>query len=262
MQVNAEATVRALIVDDEPLARDCVRLALERQPGIEVVGECADGEQAVEAILAERPDLVFLDVQMPGLDGFGVLERVGVERMPAVVFVTAFDEHALRAFTVHAADYVLKPFDDARFADAVRHARRQLRPGGQDELRRRLEALLAEAKGAATPAPPFATRLMVTVKDRIRFVRTEDVEWLEAAGNYVRIHTGGQSHLVRATLAGLAEQLDPARFVRIHRSTVVNVDRIREVQQWFGGDYLAILEDGHQLRVSRSYRDALLRPLS
>ncbi|HEX8696938.1 MAG TPA: LytTR family DNA-binding domain-containing protein [Longimicrobium sp.] len=254
-----EPVVRALIVDDEPLARDCVRLALERQPGIEVAGECADGEQAVEAILAERPDLVFLDVQMPGLDGFGVVERVGVERMPAVVFVTAFDEHALRAFEVHAADYVLKPFDDARFADAVRHARRQLRPGGEDELRRRLDALLGEVRGGA--ARPV-TRLMVQVKDRIRFVRADEVDWFEAAGNYVRIHTGGQAHLIRATLAGLAGQLDPARFVRIHRSTVVNVDRIREVQPWFGGDYIAILEDGRQLRVSRSFRDSLLRPLA
>ncbi|HEU4456924.1 MAG TPA: LytTR family DNA-binding domain-containing protein [Longimicrobium sp.] len=258
------AALRALIVDDEPLARDCVRLALQKQPNITVVGECADGEQAVDEILARRPDLVFLDVQMPGLDGFGVVEQVGVERMPAVVFVTAFDEHALRAFEVHAADYVLKPFDDARFADAVRHAARQLRGGG-DELRQRLDALLTEVRGgSAAPggAARHVTRLMVQVKDRIRFVRTDEVDWLEAAGNYVRVHAGAQAHLIRATLAGLCEQLDPARFVRIHRSTVVNVDRIREVQPWFGGDYIAILEDGRQLRVSRSFRDALLRPLS
>jgi len=256
------APLRALIVDDEPLARDCVRLALAKQPGIRVVGECADGEQAVDEILAHRPDLVFLDVQMPGLDGFGVVEQVGAERMPAVVFVTAFDEHALRAFEVHAADYVLKPFDDARFADAVRHATRQLRSG--DELRQRLDALLTEVRGggSGSGAGRPITRLMVQVKDRIRFVRTDEVDWLEAAGNYVRVHAGTQAHLIRATLAGLCEQLDPARFVRIHRSTVVNVDRIREVQPWFGGDYIAILEDDRQLRVSRSFRDALLRPVS
>ncbi|HEX2205406.1 MAG TPA: LytTR family DNA-binding domain-containing protein [Longimicrobium sp.] len=258
--------VRAVIVDDEPLARDCVRIALARLGEVEVVAECADGEAAVEAILEHRPDLVFLDVQMPGLDGFGVVERVGAARMPAVVFVTAFEEHALRAFEVHAADYVLKPFDDARFGDAVRHARRQRGAEAGEEIRRTLEALLrdyrgGEGQGAAVGGRPV-TRFMVQENDRIHFVATDEVDWLEAAGNYVRVHAGSRSHLIRATLTGIAAQLDGSRFVRIHRSTVVNVDRIKEVQPWFGGDYVAILRDGQQLRVSRNYRDALLRPLS
>jgi two-component system LytT family response regulator len=237
---GAESPVRAVIVDDEPLARDCVRLALGHQPGVEVVAECADGEQAVDAIRRHRPDLVFLDVQMPGVDGFGVIERVGVEEMPAVVFVTAFDEHALRAFEVHAVDYVLKPFDDARFGDAVRHACRQLRAGGGGELRRTLHTLLRE----------------------LRSVRVDDVDWFEAAGNYVRIHAGAQAHLVRLSLSGLGDKLDPGRFVRIHRSTIVNVEKIAEVQPWFGGDYLALLHDGRQLKVSRSFRDRLLRTMA
>jgi two-component system, LytTR family, response regulator len=267
MQTTTETAppLRALIVDDEPLARDCVRIALAKEPGIEVVAECADGGEAVDAIARLAPDLVFLDVQMPGLDGFGVVEAVGTDRMPAVVFVTAFDEHALRAFEVHAADYVLKPFDDARFGDAVRHARRSVRPG--DEVRRTLDALLREVRGGGEASfggggGRPVTRLMVQSGERIRFVRVADVDWFEAAGNYVRIHAGKETHLIRASLSGLASQLDSSSFVRIHRSTVVNVERIREVQPWFGGDYLAILEDGRQLKVSRSYREALLRPMA
>ena len=262
------AVVRAVIVDDEPLARDCIRIALQKQEGVEVVAECADGAEAVDAIRRCRPDLVFLDVQMPGLDGFGVVERVGVERMPAVVFVTAFDAHALRAFEVHAADYVLKPFDDARFGDALRHARRHLRAEAGESLRRSLRALLREVgdaggAGEAEPVPARpVSRLMVQAEDRIRFVRVDEVDWFEAAGNYVRIHAGRQQHMVRLPISRLVEQLDPARFVRIHRSTVVNLDRIREVQPWFGGDYVAILQDGQQLRISRRYRDSLLRPMA
>ena len=263
MSENEGRILRALIVDDEPLARDNVRLALEKELDVEVIAECADGESAIEAIRELEPDVVFLDVQMPGTGGFDVVHEIGPEEMPAVVFVTAFDEHALRAFEVHALDYVLKPFDDERFSDAVEHARRTLRMRRDEEsFRRGLSALMTDVHGGqdGSGRPRFASRLMVRLRDRIHFVRTEDVDWFEAAGNYVRLHTGDRSHLIRSTMSAIEERLDPQQFVRIHRSTIVNVDRIKEIQPWAGGDYLAILKSGQQLRISRGYRDALLRP--
>lgn len=260
--------ITAIIVDDEPLARDCVRDALERVRGVEVVAECPDGEGAVRAIRDHQPDLVFLDVQMPGMDGFDVIREVGPQSMPAVVFVTAFDRHALRAFEIHALDYILKPFDDDRFHAALRHARDQIRLERGGEITRRLAALLQDSDRDRTAAPPstsgsapvFATRLMARTRDRIHFVRTEDIDWIEGKGNYVRVHAGEDSHLLRTSLTALLEELDPGGFVRIHRSIIVNLDRIREVQPWVGGDYIAILHDGSQLKVSRTYRDQLLRP--
>jgi len=265
----------AIIVDDEPLARDCVRVALRQEPGVEVVAECEEGEGAVAAIRAHAPDLVFLDVQMPGLDGFGVVERIGPDRMPAVVFVTAYDAHALRAFQVHAVDYVLKPFDDARLSTAVARVRERLLARDDRDLVRRLSAMLRDWRAvrqpggeeeeplpqpAAAPAERL-TRFAVREDDRIRFVRAEDVDWIESAGNYVRLHVGERRHRVRGTMGAVLERLDPRRFVRIHRSAAVNLDRVREVQPWFGGDYVAILHSGRQLRVSRTYAPALVRPL-
>lgn len=258
--------LRTVVVDDEPLARDCVRLALGRHPDIEVVAECADGAAAVSAIRREMPDLVFLDVQMPGLDGFGVIQMLGPERMPPTVFVTAYDAHAIRAFELHAADYLLKPFDDARFSEALRHVRRQIGRSRDSELARRLVALLGEVRSESPAHPPgprsHATRILVPQGDRLEFLPLESVDWIEAAGNYVRLHAGPREEQVRITLTGLVEQLDPATFVRIHRSTVVNVRRIRSVHPWFGGDYTATLSDGRELRVSRYYRDALLKTVS
>ena len=249
--------IRALVVDDEPLARDAVRLALEREPDVTVVAECGDGAAAVHAIQAHEPDLVFLDVQMPGLDGFDVIGQIGVDRMPGVVFVTAYDAYALRAFEVHALDYVLKPFDDTRFADVLAHARRRLAETQDGATARALAALLRDdpARGAAG----YARRVLVEDDERLRFLPVETIDYLEADGNYVRIHAGAEAHRIRATLAGLVDRLDPRQFIRIHRSTVVNVNRIREVQPWFGGDYVALLGDGRKLKVSRRYRDGLLR---
>lgn len=248
--------VRAIIVDDEPLARDCVRHALRGEPDVEVVAECADGDAAVQAIIRHDPDLVFLDIQMPGMSGFDVIGVVGVDRMPPVVFVTAYDEHAIRAFDVHALDYVLKPFDDARFSEAVQHARRFLEAGADAELRERIRGLIAERRGNGDDG--WTTRIMVRIRDRIRIVHVDEVDWFESAGNYVRIRAGRETFLIRRTLASLAETLDPARFVRIHRTTIVNLDRIRELRPAAGGDYVAILEDGSERRVSRAYRDRLL----
>jgi two-component system LytT family response regulator len=269
---TGQAPLRAVVVDDEALGRDCVRIALERRGDVAVVAECDEGPAAVAAIEALRPDVVLLDVQMPGMDGFAVVERVGAARMPPVVFVTGHDEHAVRAFQVHALDFVLKPFDDARLARAMDRVRAQLQLRRDGELGRRLSALLAEVRApdAAVAAPDRAlpaapgerlTRLVVREDGHIRFVPVRDVDWLEGDGNYVRVHAGGRVHRLRAGVGGLAARLDPARFARIHRSTIVNVERIREVQPWFGGDYVAILDDGTRLRVSRTFAQDLLRPL-
>jgi two-component system LytT family response regulator len=251
------AEIRALIVDDEPLARRGIRQLLAEHADFVVVGECRDGREAVRALATLEPDVVFLDVQMPGLDGFDVIGQIGANRMPGVVFVTAYDAYALRAFEVHALDYVLKPFDDTRFADVLAHARARLAEAQDGATGRALAALLRDdpARGAAG----YARRVLVEDDERLRFLPVETIDYLEADGNYVRIHAGAEAHRIRATLAGLVDRLDPRQFIRIHRSTVVNVNRIREVQPWFGGDYVALLGDGRKLKVSRRYRDGLLR---
>jgi two-component system, LytTR family, response regulator len=250
----SDSRLRALIADDEPLARDCVRLALRHHPDVEVVAESGDGGTAVAAIEEHTPDLVFLDIQMPVLDGFEVVEQVGIDRMPPTVFVTAYDQHALRAFRLHAVDYLLKPFDDELFGQMLLHARRQVGRTRDGELARRLEALLSTRT--------FASRVMVRNGDRTEFIPVSDIRWIETAGNYVKVHAGARVELVRITLASLLQRLDPALFARIHRSTVVNLSHIREIHPWYGGDYTAVLAEGQELRVSRSYRDALLRTVS
>jgi two-component system LytT family response regulator len=253
------APVRVLVVDDEPLARSGVRALLERDPEVQVVGEAADGRQAVDAIAAVRPDLVFLDVQMPEMDGFAVLREVGAERMPAVVFVTAYDQFALRAFDVAAVDYLLKPFDDERFALAVDRAKRSLRGADAGDLGRRLVDLL-EARTAAeagTPAQPYASRLMVKSASRTVFLRVEEIDWIEADDYYARLHVGGRAHLLRETMASLEQRLDPGRFFRVHRSAIVNLDRVREMQPLFRGEHVLILHDGTRLKLSRGRLDRL-----
>jgi two-component system LytT family response regulator len=262
-----DASIRVLVVDDEPLARDCVRLALRPHSDIEIVGECASGEEAVHAVIDLEPDLVFLDVQMPDLGGFEVIEHIGVDRMPPVIFVTAFDTHALQAFRVHALDYVLKPFDDARVDEALDHARAQLASERDGEFGRRLAALLgtrapdAEPVPASTGTTPYLTRFSVREDDRAKFVTAAAVDWFEADSNYVVLHVGGVQHRVRTAIGILARSLDPRQFAQIHRSMIVNLDRVREVQPWFGGDYVAILQDGRRLRVSRTFAPRVLRPL-
>jgi two-component system LytT family response regulator len=263
-------SIRTLLVDDEPLAREGMRMQLAAEPDIEIAGEAADGVQAVEAIQALKPDLVFLDVQMPEVDGLEVVERVGPGAMPAVIFVTAYHQHAVRAFELHAVDYVLKPVHEERLRGALARARMRLANRDENVLASRLEALLTdfralrarvEAGDGGEAAHKFAAWISVAGRNSTQLVRVEDVDWFEAEGNYVRLHVGTQNHLIRSTLRGMADQLDPGTFIRIHRSTIVNVNRIREIQPWFGGDYIALLHDGRQLRVSRSYRDQLLRPV-
>jgi two-component system, LytTR family, response regulator len=240
--------IRALVVDDEPLARRGIRVRLERSGGIEIVGECASGGDAVTAIRDLSPDLVFLDVQMPGLGGFDVIERVGVDQMPPVVFVTAYDAHALRAFDVHALDYLLKPIDDDRFDTAVERARRRIAERQAGAAGRQLAAALEDLR---------ARRILIKDRGRVVIVNESDVDWIEAEGDYVRVHTGGRGHLLRETMAGMEQRLDPASFARIHRSTIVNVTRIKELKPHPNREYTVVLRDGTQLRLSRSYRDSL-----
>lgn len=247
-------------MDDEPLARRNIRLLLEQDPQIEILEECRDGREAVKAINTLSPDLIFLDIQMPEVDGFDVLARVGPEKIQAIIFVTAFDQYALKAFDVHALDYLLKPFDDDRFANALRRAKSQIEAREIDRLSKRLLALLEERQNERTNAvsrKDYLTRLMIKVSGRVVLLKVGEIDFIEADGNYAKLHVGRKSHLLREKMHDLEGQLDPAKFVRIHRSTIVNVDRIKEMHPHFNGDYIVVLEDGRQLRLSRSRRESL-----
>ncbi len=297
--------VRVLIVDDESLSRQRIRRLVQAEPDVDVIGECANGVEAVEVIRAQRPDVVCLDVQMPELDGFGVLTQLADGPRPKVLFVTAYDEHALRAFEVHAVDYVLKPVDADRFRTAFERARRAHQESvaadrlGQllDTVRRVSDGSVASSgdfppvSGAhATPSQTapvdpsgasngngnaigngngnghvnannssYASRILVKHDGRMFFVKVTDIDWIEADRNYVRLHVGGTAHTIRERISHIEETLDPRIFARIHRSTIVNLNRVREMQQWFSGDYVVILENGARLRLSRHYRDRVER---
>jgi two-component system LytT family response regulator len=256
------SVLRVLIVDDEPLAREGIRLLLEAEPDIEIAGEATDGAEAVAAIERLRPDLVFLDVQMPGMTGLEVLSRVEVERMPEVVFCTAYDQYALQAFEHHALDYLLKPFDDERFHGTLERARSRIRDRGADNLGRKMLAMLAEfgAAGAAVapraPQSPFADRLAVKTGGRTYFLRADEIDWIEAADYYVKLHVGGKEHLLRESMNKLEKELDPQRFLRVHRSSIVNLDRVKELHGR-GNEHAVVLQDGTRLKLSRSRREKL-----
>jgi two-component system LytT family response regulator len=255
--------IRTLIVDDEPLARDAIRVLLSDDPEVVIIGECRNGKEAVQAIREQAPDLVFLDVQMPDLDGFQVIEQVGIENMPVTVFVTAFEQHAVRAFEANALDYILKPFDHDRFYAALQRAKNNLHQRKFYEQSRRLLASIGEVTEAGTPeekekvAQKYLDRLVIKTGGRILFVRVEDIDWIEASGDYMTVHVGSTSHLLRETMNDLAAKLDEQRFFRIHRSTIVNVDRVKEIQPFFRGEHIVTLKDGKKLKMSRSYRDKL-----
>jgi len=236
---------RTLVADDEPKARARMLSLLRDEPDVDVVGECATGPQAISAIERMSPDLVFLDIQMPQMNGVELARTLG-QTMPAVVFVTAYDEYALSAFEVHALDYVLKPFSAERFKSALMHARQHL-------TQRRANG----SREAAPAEPERRDRLVIKSSGRIYFVRVQEIDWCEAAGNYVRLHVGQQTHLVRGTMGYIESQLDPAQFVRVHRSTIVNVDRIQELRSSFNGEYVILLHDKTRLTLSRGYRDGL-----
>jgi two-component system LytT family response regulator len=244
---------RVLIVDDEPLARERIRTLLLEEPGVEIVGEAADGITGAESVLALSPDIVFLDVQMPGADGFDLIEAVGSSKMPFVVFVTAYDRYALKAFDVHALDYLLKPFDRERFRQALTRARQQVHRTSGGEIERRLAAIVEDLR----PAKARTERFVVKSGGRIFFVRTAEIDWIEAAGNYVKLHVGADSHLIRETMNAVEHKLSPDVFVRIHRCHIVNIEQVRELQPWFNGEYAVFLKNGTRLTLSRGYRERL-----
>ena len=254
------AKIKTLIVDDEPLARRNLRLLLEKDPQIEILDECRNGRDAVKAINTLSPDLIFLDIQMPEMDGFDVLEHVGPEHIQAIIFVTAFDQYALKAFDVHALDYLLKPFDDERFAHALRRAKSQIEAREINRLSKRLLALLEERESERKDSiqqKNYLTRLMIKVSGRVVLLKVEEIDFIEADGNYAKLHVGRKAHLLREKMHDLEGRLDPAKFVRIHRSIIVNLDRIKEMHPHFNGDYIVVLEDGRQLRLSRTRRENL-----
>lgn len=263
-----EKRIRTLIVDDEPAARRGVRLLLEKDRNVEVVGEAADGLAAADLMRREKPDLVFLDVQMPGCNGFEALQRAGGRPAPAVVFVTAYNEHALQAFEVNAIDYLLKPYDDERFHSALERAKDQVRRREVEAVNSRLSQLLdylqarVGLKSAGDSEPRTEERILIKSSGEIFFLKADEIDWIEAEGDYMKFHVGGRSHLMRETMARLEARLDAQKFIRIHRSTIVNIDRLRKLSPSFAGEYAVILHDGTKLKLSRGYHEriaALLR---
>jgi two-component system LytT family response regulator len=256
--------LRVVVVDDEAIARRRITRLLQSEPGVTVVAECADVDAAVETIRNEAPDLVFLDIQLPERDGFGVIEAVGAEHMPAVIFVTAHDQYAIRAFEVHALDYLLKPFSPERFRESLQRATSRL-SRAEAEHGRNLADLLDSVRAEQSKLERlilgsregYLQRLLVKAHNRMIFVRSSDVTWFEAEGNYVRVHVGRESYVVRDTMNNLETKLDPSQFLRIHRSTIVNIDHVKEMHMWFAGDYIVVLQDGTELKLSRGYREKM-----
>src|SRR5437588_2669093 len=251
------AQIRALIADDEPLARKFIRRMLKDDRDVQVVGECSNGKEAVAMIRKENPDLVFLDVQMPEMDGFAVLEAIRIERMPEIIFATAYEQHAIRAFELHALDYLLKPFDQARFKEAIKHAKERLRSVQQNDGRMQISALLDSIKSK----PQSLDRLVIKSGGRITFLSTDEINWIEADDKYVHLHTSKANPMVRQTLSAMETQLDPNKFRRVHRSAIVNVQRIKELQALFSGEHSILLQDGTKLTLSRNYKDKLFELL-
>lgn len=246
--------IKTLIVDDEPIARDRVRRMLREEGDIEIIGESGNGAETVVFINEHAPDLVFLDIQMPEMNGFEVLESIDSEKIPAVIFVTAFDQYAIHAFDVHALDYLLKPFTHRRFRQAVARVRDQFESAKFGKIDERLVSLLSDLK----TNKKYLERLVVKSAGRIFFLRIDEIDWIEAAGNYAKLHVGREGHMIRETMNGLEAKLNPEKFLRIHRSTLVNIDRIKELHPLFSGDYSVMLKNGTELNLSRNYRDRLL----
>ena len=246
--------LKTIVVDDEQLARDELGYLLGQVGGVEIIAQAGNGVEALETIDRLQPDLVFLDVQMPGLTGFEVARRL-LDNGPAshIIFVTAYDQHALKAFQVRALDYILKPFDRERFVEALQRARRQIEREETGDLGRRLLALVKDLR----KDQPKTDRLVVKSGGRLFFLRMDEIDWIEAAGNYVRLHVGNSSHLLRETMNAIEGRLDPEKFFRIHRSRIVNMERIQEMQPWLNGEYAVVLRTGTRLTLSRGYREKL-----
>jgi two-component system LytT family response regulator len=248
------AVVRTVIADDEPLARRKLRILLDSEADVQVVAECRDGGQTVSAIRSYRPDLLLLDIQMPDRDGFQVLSEISSEEMPVVIFTSAYDQYAIRAFEAHALDYLLKPFDQGRLHQAIERARFELRQSKDREITHRILDLLSRVKSDKQPVPESEGRLVIKTKGRIVFLNLEEIDWVEAAANYVRLNSGKESYLFRETISRTSERLNPNHFIRIHRSVIVNVRKIKELIPVNSGEYIVVLKSGKELSCSRGYR--------
>ena len=249
--------IKALITDDELLARKFIRRMLKQDPEVEIVGECSNGKEAVEMIKQHKPDVVFLDIQMPEMNGFAVLEALGPEHLPEIVFTTAYESYAIRAFEIHALDYLLKPFDQVRFKAALKHVKEQFSSHPQRESRLQLGALLENLRAS----PAHLDRIIIKADGRITFLNTREIDWIEADDKYVHLHIGKGTRMVRQTLSAMEAELDPRRFVRIHRSAIVNVERIKELQPLFSGEHSVLMENGTKLTLSRNYKEKLFEIL-
>jgi two-component system LytT family response regulator len=254
-----KSPITVLVVDVEPLARNGLVNLISRDSEFEVLADASNVEDAVAAIQSLKPDLVLLDVQMPDGTGFDVIRRVGLDEMPVVVFVTAYNEFAVDAFEVNAVDYLLKPFDDERFARTLQRAKKGVRQADVGELSRKLVDLLG---GPPTPVARYAERIVVKTNGRVYFLRTDEIDWIEAADYYAKIHVGKTSHLLRETMASLEKRLDPNRLFRVHRGAIVNLDRVREMEPYFRGEHVVVLQNGTKLKLSRARRDQLQKLLA
>jgi len=246
--------MRVAIADDEPLAREKLRVMLRVEPGVEIVSECRNGTEILDALAAFKPDLLMLDVQMPDLDGFEVLNQISPETLPIIIFTTAFDHHAVRAFEAHALDYLLKPFDQERLHQALNRARTELVKANDHEAAHRILNFLSQNSNWKSPS---GRRLVIKSGGRVIFLGLEEIDWVEAAANYVKINVGKQSYLLRKGIGEIADKLDPTLFVRIHRSAIVNIKRIKELHPVNSGEYIVVLKDGKELSCSRGYRSGL-----
>jgi two-component system LytT family response regulator len=251
--------IRALVVDDEPIARRGIRRLLQTAPDIEIIGEAGNGQDAIAAVEKQKPDLVFLDIQMPLLDGFSVIEKIGLANLPEIVFVTAFDEHAIRAFEINALDYLLKPIDPERFKKCLERVRERMKNSEDGKLDDKLSALLQslESAKANSEQPVFLERVVIKDAGRIFFVGVDEIIWISSEGNYVKLHTKGKSHLLRETMDGLENKLNSHDFLRLRRSTIVRIEQIKELHPLFNGEFAVILKDGTKLTSSRRYRQNL-----
>jgi two-component system LytT family response regulator len=253
----SEAVIRTIIADDERLAREKLRIFLASEANVKLVAECSDGHKTVAAIRMHGADLLVLDIQMPGMDGFQVLNELSPEEMPVVIFTSAYDQYAIRAFEAHALDYLLKPFDQDRLHHAIERARMELNKSQDREITHRILNLLTQVKSEMRPAPSNEDRLVIRAKGRIVFLNLSEIDWIEASANYVRLNVGKECHLYRETIGRISERLNPNHFVRVHRSTIVNVRKIKELIPVNSGEYIVVLKNGKELSCSRSYRSAL-----
>ena len=249
--------IRVVVADDELLARKFIRRMLKQDPEVEIIAECSNGAEAVATIRKEKPDLVFLDVQMPEMDGFAVLDAVRLDHLPEIVFTTAYESYAIRAFELHALDYLLKPFDQVRFKAALKYAKERFHSQHEEDKRLQVGTLLESIRAQRE----YLDRIIIRADGRITFLHTREIDWIEADDKYVHLHTGKGARMVRQTLAAIEGQLNPKKFLRVHRSAMVNVDRIKELQPLFNGEHSLILDDGTRLTLSRKYKDKLFELL-